>query len=123
MREELIHFINKYHAVYNTKPSPNGYAFLGFDIAYYHLRELLYHGTNFEQNIAMGTPWEGLQSIFNYHQIQASSGYENKGLYFIRYKGYELIRIGDSSFSRIKEVQYIENLENDSSPKIYIEED
>lgn len=118
--ENLNLFIRRYRALHNTNPSANGFAFKGFDIAYYHLKELMFRGTNFEQYFAMDEKWEGLQSIFNYHQTQATSGYENSGLYFVRYEGYELIRVGDSKYldsSRASNVEVIpetEILGNDS---------
>jgi LysM repeat protein len=113
--ENLIGFIDRYYALHNTNPSANGFAFMGFDIANYHLSQLLYHGTNFEQYFSIEESYEGLQSIFNYYQFQSNSGYENKGLYFVQYNDYELVRVGDNK-DRLIKIKESDIFENDGIP-------
>jgi hypothetical protein len=115
--EHLIRFINDYSERHNTVPATNGFAFIGFDIAYFYLNELLIRGVNFDQNLILSKGVEGLQTIFQFDQIQAFSGYENKGLYFIRYDNYELVKVGDNR--RRSEINYLireEPIPNDSIP-------
>jgi LysM repeat protein len=115
--KELNDFILNYLELNNTVPAANGFAFLGFDIAYFHLNELLQHGSNFEQYFTLNIENEGLQSIFRYDQVQDLSGYENKGLYFVRYEGFELIRIGDNKSSvPVKYLMKVDKMPVDSIP-------
>jgi hypothetical protein len=110
--EVLNQFISNYRELHNTIPSANGFAFLGYDVAYFHLNQLLLHGTNFQQYFSIEDAYEGLQSIFCYEQIQSGSGYENEGLYFVRYKNYELVRVGDNK-DRLIIIQESDIYEND----------
>lgn len=105
--EDLDQFIRKYRQMHKTNPSASGFAFKGFDIAYYHIRQLMFHGTNFEQYFSLDEANEGLQSIFTYYQFDSSTGYENKGLFFIRYEEYKLKRVGDNK----KEMELVEVVE------------
>lgn len=111
---DLQRFIRKYRSLHKTDPSVNGFAFLGFDIAYFHLNELLRHGSNFEQYFSLNSMEEGLQSLFQYHQFQASSGFENRALYFVRYEGYELKRVGDTRSQIDLPEPEVEIMESDS---------
>jgi hypothetical protein len=108
----LNQFISDYRELHNTIPSANGFAFLGYDVAYYHLHKLLLHGTNFQQYFSIEDAYEGLQSIFAYEQIQSGSGYENEGLFFLRYKDFELVRVGDNK-DRLIIIQESDIYEND----------
>lgn len=108
----LNKFISDYRELHNTIPSANGFAFLGYDVAYYHLHKLLLHGTNFQQYFSIEDAYEGLQSIFAYEQIQSGSGYENEGLFFLRYKDFELVRVGDNK-DRLIIIQESDIYEND----------
>jgi LysM repeat protein len=89
--ERINNFIHTYKKKHNSIPRKFG--FLGYDIATYHLNELLQNGTNFEQYFSFGVSNEGLQSRYNYKQYQEGSGFENNGLYFVRYDDYELVLI------------------------------
>ena len=115
--ETIKDFIRNYKRIHNTVPIKFG--FLGFDVAYYHLNELLQHGTNYEQYFSFASSAEGLQSRYNFKQYQQGSGYENSGLYFVRYENYELVLIDKYPFERslIEEESLIEEIKLDSIPE------
>ncbi len=110
-------FTREYKRIHNTVPIKFG--FLGFDVAYYHLNELLQHGTNYEQYFSFASSAEGLQSRYNFKQYQQGSGYENSGLYFVRYENYDLVLIDKYPFegSLIEEESLIEEIKVDSIPE------
>lgn len=115
--ENIKFFIKKYRSLHKTVPIKFG--FLGFDVAYYHLNELLQNGTNFEQYFPFGKISEGLQSRYQYNQFQQGSGYENNALYFVRYDDYELKLIDKYPFEIMlpTEEVLIEEIKTDSIPE------
>lgn len=113
--DKIRSYIRSYRKAHKVIPSK--FAFLGYDVAYYHLNELLQHGTNYEQNFSLVEPSDGLQSRYHFKQYQEGSGFENIGLFFVRYEDYELVLIDKYPFSSPKPTMesMMEEMEIDST--------
>lgn len=83
----LQKFMNRYINWYgktllNTYPK---YGLLGYDTGLYFMTALAQYGKSFDDNL-LRIKVPTLQSVFNFEEVSAHSGYMNTGLYFIHYK-------------------------------------
>lgn len=85
-----LSFIDDYRNQYDQEPGSDGYAFLGFDVAYYFLSNLLKYGLDFQQNPEQ-IQYEGIQIGFRFEP--QSNGTFNKHIYLLQYNDFELKRI------------------------------
>jgi len=88
--EKVKRFIQKYKAINNATPTE--YAFKGFDITYDALIRLATH-SNVEESFNSGIS-ERTSCIFQYTKNPAK-GFENKGVYLIKYDGLNLVKVED----------------------------
>ena len=72
---------------------PTIYAFAGYDVTLFFLKQLQASGTGFVQNLPQ-TQHEGLQQSFRFVKSDAESGYENVGLRIVHISDYELVPFG-----------------------------
>ena len=88
--EEVIKFIKKYRAEYGTEPSK--YAFIGFDVAFYHALALSNYGENYTayyDNIQVPL----LQTSYVLRRTDNASGFENQAVFILAYKDFELVKV------------------------------
>lgn len=82
--------IRAYRKEYNTDPSSEGYAFLGFDVAYYFLNGLLHHGLDFQEYFYR-EKYEGVHLGFDF--VQRDNGCFNRHIYLLKYEDFDLKKI------------------------------
>jgi LysM repeat protein/ABC-type branched-subunit amino acid transport system substrate-binding protein len=82
-------FVKAYRAKYKTEPEI--YVFQGFDVAYCFISSLQNEGSGFLKNLALAK-YQGLGSNYYFSQFPADSGFENKFVYILKYKDYQLIK-------------------------------
>lgn len=85
-----IPFIRSFRKKFNT--DPDKYAMMGFDIANFFLSGYLLHGKEFISKIDQ-YEIEGVNTVFKFRQINASSGYLNTQVYFLRFQDFQLVKI------------------------------
>jgi LysM repeat protein len=83
--------VESYRTQQNVYPSE--YYFIGFDLAYYYLKNLNEHGTDFAFKL------NSLSAETNYMRFKFSrpdntTGFDNRGVYIFRYKDFKLQRTG-----------------------------
>jgi LysM repeat protein/ABC-type branched-subunit amino acid transport system substrate-binding protein len=79
---------------YRTKNfvDPDHYALHGFDIACYYLSSLFNSGLNLQKTYTE-KKHKGLQTTFNLTKFNATSGFENQGVYILKYDNYKLVKV------------------------------
>lgn len=87
--EPVQDFIGRYRDKFKQEPGSAGYAFLGFDVAYYFLNGMLHHGLNLQGYFKEGS--EGIHLKFDFDQ--QNHGCYNRHVYLLRYNEYELNKI------------------------------
>ncbi len=89
-QESTQSFIDLYRKQYEQEPGSDGYAFLGFDVAWYFLSNLLKHGLDFPQHLN-ALEHNGIHLGFRFDpQPNATI---NRHIYLLQYDNYELKRI------------------------------
>ncbi|MCC7302047.1 MAG: LysM peptidoglycan-binding domain-containing protein [Bacteroidia bacterium] len=86
----IVHFIHSYRGLYKSEPTD--YTFDGFDIALFYGSLLWKEGVKFSPKLEQMTG-EGMNMRFRYVRSGTDSGYENTGVFILRYKDYHLIRV------------------------------
>lgn len=84
-------FLIRYRNAFGGDPSI--YAFAGYDVTLFFLKQLHAGGTGFVQNLPQ-TQHEGLQQSFRFIKSDTESGYENVGLRIVHISDYELVPFG-----------------------------
>lgn len=88
--EKVKEFVRKYRAAYGTEPTK--YAFMGFDVAFYHALALNSFGKNYPAYYnQVQVPL--LQTNYVLKQSESNSGYENQSVYILKYQDYDLVRV------------------------------
>lgn len=82
-------FIHAYASHYISDPGT--FAFEGYDVGFYYLNMLRTYGTNFQNKLG-GNRQKGLQTDFDFYQVSAESGFENKAVYLLMYQNYKLVK-------------------------------
>lgn len=83
-------FILKYRKEFKTEPTQ--YVFLGFDVAYFYLNGLQQYGNSLQKKLPE-IKQKGIQTEFNFYQLNENSGYENKGIGIMKFENYTFNRI------------------------------
>lgn len=86
----VVNLIHKFREKHNTDPEE--YGFLGFDVGYYFVKELMKHGGNLikilqEEDGSMAT------TKFDFVKVGEESGYENQSAFILKIEDYELKRV------------------------------
>lgn len=79
----------KYRQTYNTEPSE--FVLDGFDISWYFINMLSQYGTNFPSYLHT-TGQNGVMDRFDFRTSGVDSGFENNGVFFLRYRNFILER-------------------------------
>lgn len=88
--EKVIKFIKNYRKEYGTEPSK--YAFVGFDVAFYHAIAMSNFGKSYSSYYgSVKVPL--LQSSYVLKRTDNVSGFENQSVYILAYQDYELVKI------------------------------
>ncbi|MEO6882998.1 MAG: LysM peptidoglycan-binding domain-containing protein [Bacteroidia bacterium] len=82
-------FIENYREKYLT--DPDRYVYQGFDVTYYCLTALKNYGTDFMEELPQ-IKMQGIQTSFDFYKTSLESGYENKAVYILEYKNFEIIK-------------------------------
>lgn len=82
-------FIKNYRSKYKTEPEV--YVFQGFDVTYSFVSILQKEGTGFLKSLSENK-FQGIASNFQFSQFPADSGFENKYVYILKYKEYQLLK-------------------------------
>ncbi len=85
----LMRFLEKYKMLYGSEPLY--YAFQGFDIGYYYGNLLKKYGTGLQDHLG-GEKYKGVHTSFDFYKPDPTGGYENKAIYMIEYKNYNLVK-------------------------------
>jgi LysM repeat protein len=83
--------ITKYKSLQNAYPGE--YFFIGFDVAYYYLKNLKEKGSDFIYSLNR-LPFEGNFMRFNFMRPDNLTGFDNRGVYIFRYNNYEIEKTG-----------------------------
>jgi LysM repeat protein/ABC-type branched-subunit amino acid transport system substrate-binding protein len=84
-------FLTRYRNAFGGDPTI--YAFSGYDVTLFFLRQLFDHGTGFIAHLA-DAHQEGIQQSFRFVKSDAESGYENTGLRIVHISDFELVPFG-----------------------------
>lgn len=86
----VLSFVSKFRERYGTEPQ--GYAFQGFDVAWYFLNAFKYYGDGFVDALCeFDIPL--LQSEFRFVRDDDADGYENSFWNVYQYRGYNIVPI------------------------------
>jgi LysM repeat protein len=80
-----------YHATQNTLPSE--YFLIGFENAYYYLKNLKEIGPDFVNNLTNYT-YESNYMRFKFFRPDITTGFDNRGVYIFRYNNFQLQKTG-----------------------------
>lgn len=90
-RNNVNRFLLRYRNTFKTEPSESSFAWTGYDITTFFVSGLAVHGKRFLNNPEMHNP-ELLNSKFDFKRGSSDDGFENKGLFKLKYtKEMELI--------------------------------
>ena len=84
-----LNFIQTYRAKYKTEPEI--YVYQGFDVAYSFISSLQKEGSGFLKQLS-NKKYYGMSSNYQFAQFPSESGFENKFVYILKYKDYQLIK-------------------------------
>jgi LysM repeat protein/ABC-type branched-subunit amino acid transport system substrate-binding protein len=82
-------FIQKYRNAYYAEPSI--YTYQGFDIAYFYGTMLKKYGTALQDNLPL-EKYKGIHTSFDFYKPDPAGGYENKAIYMLEYKNFNLVK-------------------------------
>ena len=89
-KKDVKKFNSDFRQKFLTEPSEKSYAWQGYDIAYYFLSGMAMHGKDFIAHPEIHYP-DLLQTDYDFIRKQAGDGFENQGLFLVRYtKDYEV---------------------------------
>lgn len=108
--DKVKDFIKKYRHYFKAEPLPykntctncnaknsTYFSFAGFDIMYFFTNALFQSGPDFRFCLE---PSNLLQSPFRFERLNETSGFENKGVYLIRYEKYfDLVKMDPENFT------------------------
>lgn len=83
-------FIRKYSDEYDQEPGSDGYAFLGFDVAYFFLEGLMEYGLDFPRYYPE-LKHEGIHLGFNFEEKY--NGTFNRHIYLLQYEDFHLKKL------------------------------
>ncbi|MCU0359262.1 MAG: LysM peptidoglycan-binding domain-containing protein [Bacteroidia bacterium] len=79
--------------LYLQGTSPGEHFFMGFEVAYYYLKNLKEHGPEFAHKLDQ-YPMDMKHMRFKFTRPDLSTGFDNRGLYIYKYKNYQLHKTG-----------------------------
>ncbi|MBL7902829.1 MAG: LysM peptidoglycan-binding domain-containing protein [Bacteroidia bacterium] len=79
--------------LYLQGTSPGEYFFMGFEVAYYYLKNLKEHGPEFAHKLDQ-YPMDMKHMRFKFSRPDLSTGFDNRGLYIYKYNNYQLHKTG-----------------------------
>jgi len=91
-REVVLRFLDRFRTTFRAEPSEGSFAWIGYDITRYFASGLAYHGNRFLANPEVHNP-ELLHSRFDFRQDSNNDGFENWGLYHLRYSNQMKIEV------------------------------
>lgn len=77
-------FLAKYRSLFAMEPNENSFAWTGYDIVRYFSSGLAMHGRRFLSSPGIHNP-ELLNAKFDFRRESPGDGFENRGLYLLRY--------------------------------------
>lgn len=83
--------IHEYNRIQESYPSEN--YFIGFDIAYFYLKNLQEKGPDFVQNLDQCTQ-ETNYMRFHFARPDKTTGFDNRGVYIFKYKDFQISGTG-----------------------------
>jgi hypothetical protein len=72
---------------------PGEYFYVGYDVAWYYLKNLKENGPEFAHNL-QNLPAETNYMRFKYTRPDNATGFDNRGVYIFRYNNYQLQKTG-----------------------------
>lgn len=88
--ENIKKFVINYRLKYGTEPTK--YAFVGYDVAFYHALAMSNYGNKFSSFYGqIQIPM--LQSTYQLKRTDSTSGFENQSVFILAYKAYELLKV------------------------------
>jgi LysM repeat protein/ABC-type branched-subunit amino acid transport system substrate-binding protein len=88
--DTIKQFLISYRALYHADPST--YVFQGYDVTNYYMGAMLKYGVNFQARLSE-IKAGGLQTSFDFINVSADSGYENKAIRIIGCTDYKQSRV------------------------------
>ncbi len=89
---DVKNFIMKFRKQFHTEPNQFSFAWQGYDIMFYFLSGIGRYRRRFRNKISQ-FEIDLLHANYNFQRNYRSDGFENKGMFFIRYdKNFEIIR-------------------------------
>ena len=82
-------FIKQYREKYFSDPEQ--YVYQGYDAALFYFLQLKNYGTNFSGRLA-GADAKGLQTLFSFYHPAEGSGFDNNGVFILKYQGFKLVK-------------------------------
>ena len=90
--DDVKNFLMKFRKQFHTEPNQFSFAWQGYDIMYYFLSGIGRYGRRFRNKISQ-FEIDLLHANYNFQRNYRSDGFENKGMFFIRYdKNFDIIR-------------------------------
>jgi len=90
-KQKYEQVINDYKTKLETYPSE--YFFMGFDIAFYYLKNLKEYGPDFVHSLDT-LNFESNYMRFKYARPDRTTGFDNRGLYIFRYNDFQIYNTG-----------------------------
>lgn len=85
-KSEVSGFLKQFRDTFGTEPAETSFAWLGYDITAYFVSGFALHGRRFMNNPGIHNP-QLLQSRFDFRRERSDDGFENWGLYRMKYTG------------------------------------
>jgi ABC-type branched-subunit amino acid transport system substrate-binding protein len=86
-------FVSEFERQNGFLPSVSGYAMKGFDLSSFIGQAIQKLGKSFSDQRIQQETFKGLDSIFKFKKVNPSSGFENRGLFFIQYNDYSIVEL------------------------------
>lgn len=90
--EAVKQFIAGFKDKYGAVPLTYKHAFLGFDIGWYFLTNLMWYGDKYMQCIG-GIPSRGLEYNFNFMATDKGNGFQNQDITIVKLQDYKLVKV------------------------------
>ncbi len=85
-KPDVLRFLKQYRETFRAEPAETSFAWLGYDITSYFVSGFALHGRRFMNNPGIHNP-RLLHSRFDFRRDRSEDGFENWGLYRMKYTG------------------------------------
>ncbi|MFO7575316.1 MAG: LysM peptidoglycan-binding domain-containing protein [Bacteroidales bacterium] len=83
---EVLRFLKQFRETFGAEPAETSFAWLGYDITAYFVSGFALHGRRFMNNPGIHNP-RLLHARFDFRRDRSNDGFENWGLYHMKYTG------------------------------------